>query len=156
MVVWVDENGNTLSSAGGMTPPTPAPQPAAPVIQPAPVAPAPAPVPKPARVPQPAAPAAAPAAPVNIKSNPSAAVASKGDWAQVAYYNSEEQSSHGLAFLGNYGGTHGSGVYDRSVSRSIPYLKLVNSNLGFLETRYLTFLEMDPPALRHQSYSLAN
>jgi exo-beta-1,3-glucanase (GH17 family) len=79
VVVYVDENGNIISSGGGLTPPTPAPQvappaPAPPAPTPAPAAaaapappapapPAPAPPAPPAAPPAPAPPAPAPAAP---------------------------------------------------------------------------------------------
>jgi hypothetical protein len=123
VVSWINQyDGHEL----GQAKPTPAPAPVAapPAPAPAPPAPAPAPAP-PAPAPAAAAPAAAPAQAVPEPSNPSPeakpAVANKyqanseavanGDWAQVAYYNSEEKVAHGVTFLNNRGG-QGSGVFD--------------------------------------------
>ncbi|KAF2417230.1 hypothetical protein EJ08DRAFT_622322, partial [Tothia fuscella] len=44
----------------------------------------------------------------------------KGDWAQVAYFNSEEGKAHGLTFLNNRGG-QGSGVFDYKFGSSLSY-----------------------------------
>jgi hypothetical protein len=124
VVSWINQyDGHEL----GQAKPTPAP---APVSNPPATNPAPAPVQPAAEAP--AAPAAAPAQAAPAASNPSPeakpainnkfkaspeAVA-RGDWAQVAYYNSEENIAHGVTFLNNRGG-QGSGVFDMSVEFAI-------------------------------------
>jgi hypothetical protein len=86
-------------------------------------APAPASVPKPAAAPARPSPAAGPGGPpapakpaTKNRVKASSDSIAKGDWAQVAYYNSEENTGHGVTFLNNMGG-QGSGVFDMSVTR---------------------------------------
>jgi len=89
----------------------------------------------------------------NSKAKGSPAGIARGDWGQVAYYNSEDRSAHGVTFLNNLGG-QGSGVFDMLVlpmSSDGP----AHISLGLLEILYRMLRVMAVPALHHQRYSTA-
>lgn len=45
----------------------------------------------------------------------------RGDWTQVGYFNKDNQTAEGIAFLNNMGGTQGSGVWDTHFGNSLSY-----------------------------------
>jgi hypothetical protein len=120
VVSWINQyDGHELGQAKPTPAPAPVSNPPIPERAPAPAQPVEETHAAPAAAPAQAAPAisepspaAKPAFNNRFKASPEAVA--RGDWGQVAYYNSEENTAHGVTFLNNRGG-QGSGVFDMSV-----------------------------------------